>query len=162
MPKRVGVFADVSNLYYSIAKKFDNSKLNYRAYMKFIKPLGTITRSIAYGAQREGEAQDFINYLKSVGFLIKYKAPKTYYNEGQLRRKADWDVGIAVDMIDAVLGDDVDLIVLASADGDMTPVVQWVQRRGVKCIVFGCGISHDLKTCASESIEIYEGLLRRS
>jgi len=108
------------------------------------------------------EATGFIHFLKSIGFIIKYKTPKTYHNDGVMRRKADWDVSIAIDMIDLVRSEAVDLIVLGSADGDMIPAVQWVQNHGVRCVVVACGINRDLKNAAYDFIEIYDSLLEGS
>ena len=162
MPKRVGVFIDSMNLYHSITRKFSGRRLDYRAYMNFITPFGDIVLSTVYGAQVGNEAVGFIYFLKAIGFKVKYKAPKTYYKDGILYRKVDWDVGITVDMLDLVRSESVDLIVLGSADGDMTPAVQWIQKQGVRCVVVACGVNRDLKKAAYDCIEIYDSLLEKS
>ena len=162
MPKRIGVFIDTNNLYYSINRKFSGRKLDYRSYMDFITPFGEVVLSTAYGTQVGKEAVGFIHFLKSIGFIIKYKAPKTYYKDGVEYRKVDWDVSIAIDMVDLVGSESVDLIVLGSADGDMIPAVQWVQKHGVKCVIVACGINRDLKNAAYDFIEIYDSLLEKS
>ncbi len=157
MAKRIGVFADVSNLYYCIGKKFNERKLDYQKYWDFIKELGDIQQAIAYGAQINNEASNFIYCLKQIGFHAKYKSPKSYSNQPQFKRKADWDVGIAIDMVNMV--DRFDMIILGTADGDLVPAVEWVQQRGVDVVVFACGISRDLKNIARQYIEIPESLL---
>lgn len=43
-------------------------------------------------------------------------------------KKADWDVGITVDIMSTV--DAVDVIVLASGDGDFVPLAQYVKSHG--------------------------------
>jgi len=153
---RLGVFADVSNLYFCTSKKF-RAKLNYRSYLEFIKTLGTVTKAYAYGAQFRHEADNFIHSLQNAGFETRYKTPKIF---GDQQRKADWDVGIAVDMIDAAINRVVDTIILGTGDGDLTPAVTWIMRTyHIPTIVVACGISKDLKQAASEWIEIYPKLL---
>lgn len=155
--KRIGVFVDVSNLYYCIGKKYDNKKLDYRKYLDFIRDLGELTKVIAYGSQLNNEAAGFIHCLQKTGFQTKFKTVKSFSNEQELRRKADWDVGIAMDVVNMI--DRFDLIILGTADGDLEPCVDWAIRRGVDVIVLACGISRDLKERATQHIEIPESLL---
>jgi len=155
--KRIGIFADVSNLYYCIGKHYGGKKLDYKKYYDFIVELGEIKLATAYGAQIGNESANFIYCLKQIGFTPKYKCPKSYNNDKELKRKADWDVGIAIDIVNTV--DRLDIIVLGSADGDLCPVVEWAQLKGVKVIILACGISRDLKNLVSEYIEIPETML---
>lgn len=155
--KRVGVFVDVSNLYYCIGKKFDHRKLDYRKYLEFVRDFGDLVKVIAYGSQMSNEAAGFIHCLNKIGFKTKFKAVKSYNNEQELRRKADWDVGITMDVVRMV--DRFDMIVLGTADGDLEPLVDWAIRRGVDVVVLACGISRDLKERATQYIEIPESLL---
>jgi len=155
MPKQIGFFADVSNLYYCINKKFNNKKLNYTKYMEFISDLGDIIVANAYGAQIDNEAVAFINHLKESGFAPKYKTPKTFNDKGKIRRKADWDVGIAVDVVDNI--EDIDFIVLGTADSDFKPLVDWILDQDKEVIIFACNISKDLHK--AKCIEIPESLL---
>ena len=159
MAKRIGIFVDLSNLYYCVNKKFKNRKIDYSKYVAFIEDLGEIIKSYAYGAQKDNEAQNFIYQLKQLGFTTKYKTPKEFYNQGQIRFKANWDVGIVIDLVET-LGR-FDMVILGSADGDMAPVVEWLKRKGVDVIVLACIISKDLREVASQAIEIPESLLER-
>jgi len=157
MPKKVGVFCDISNLYYCIGKKFDLRKLNYQAYIDFLADLGDVEICNAYGAQMEGEATNFIRALKQIGFKCKFKTPKQWINNGKVKRKADHDVNIAIDIVDSI--DNLDIIVLGTADSDLTAAVQWAMKRGVKVVIFACGISKELKECATQCIEVLESQL---
>jgi len=161
MAKRVGVFIDVSNLYYCIDKKFDGRKLDYKKYMDFISELGDIICANAYGAQIRNEANKFIYFLKSVGFNTKWKKPKFYVNRNdgqvQYRHKADWDVGIAVDIIKA--SDRIDILILGSADGDLKPLVEYMTSKSIEVVIFATKISRELKGCSTKYIEIPESLL---
>lgn len=155
--KRIGVFVDVSNIYYCIGKKYEFRKLDYRKYLEFIQGFGELSKVIAYGSQMNNEAAGFIHCLQKIGFQTKFKGVKTFNQEPDLRRKADWDVGITMDIVSMV--DRFDMIVLGTADGDLEPVVDWAIRKGLDVLVLACGISKDLKERATEFIEIPETLL---
>ncbi len=155
--KRLGVFCDVSNLYYCISSRFDGRKLDYRKYWKFIQDLGEVQQAIAYGSQRGNEAHTFIKALKCMGFTTKFKKPKEYQRNGKVRHKSDWDVGIAVDMFSML--DRMDMLILGSADSDMAPAVEYVQNKGIKVVVFACGVAKELHDIGAEVIEITESLL---
>jgi len=160
MAKRIGIFVDISNIYYCIGKKYPGRKLDYRKYLKFIKDLGEISIAIAYGAQISGQANGFIYCLKQIGFQSKFKSPKTYNNaeEGFVtKRKADWDVGIAMDIVNMI--DRLDMIILGTGDGDMLPVIEWAMHKGVEVVVIATGISKDLKDHCTKFIEIPESFL---
>jgi uncharacterized protein (TIGR00288 family) len=160
MAKRIGVFCDISNMYYCIGKKFRKRKLDYKKYLAYAKELGDIAYAIAYGAQMQGEAAFFIQCLKNFGYEPKYKAPKNYHNRNNFRRKADWDVGITMDIVRKI--DDIDMIILGTADGDLTPLVEWAKERGKSVIILACGISRELKDAATTFIEIPESMLEET
>ena len=104
------------------------------------------------------QASGFIYCLKQMGFQAKYKTPKTYQGDGErIKRKADWDVGIAMDIVNMI--DRFDMIILGTGDGDMLPVVQWAMQKGVDVIMFASGISKDLRDHATKCIEIPESLM---
>lgn len=155
--KRLGVFVDVSNIYYCIRKKYEDRKLDYQKYLNFITDFGELTKVIAYGSQLGNEATGFIHCLQKIGFQTKFKSVKSFNNDDELRRKADWDVGITMDIVNMI--DRFDMIILGTADGDLKPVVTWASQRGVDVVILACGISRDLKDTATEFIEIPESLL---
>ena len=165
MSKQVGIFIDVSNLYNSISKKFTGKKLNYQEYMEFMKDYGEIKMAVAYGAQLHNEARKFIHCLKQIGYTTKWKSPKVFHNDHasltEIRRKADWDVGIAIDIVDAVLNNNIDRVIIGTADSDLAAVVEWCMKRDVDVIIVATGISKDLKKLVGEDnyTEIPESLL---
>ena len=69
-------------------------------------------------------------------------------------KKADWDVGIAVDAIRTA--ELVDTIVLASGDGDFIPLVEFLKNQGrrVEVLAFGRSTSGRLKEIADEFIDL--------
>ena len=160
MSKRIGVFMDVSNLYYCIGKKYNQRKLDYGAYLDYVKELGDVQHALAYGAQMNNEAAGFIHCIRQKGYEPKYKTPKDYHNRDNFKRKCDWDVGIAIDIVRMI--DRMDMIILGTADGDLRPVVEWAKEHGVDVIVLACGISRELKDVATKFIEIPESMLEKT
>lgn len=155
MSRRIGFFVDVSNLYYCVGKKFPDRKISYTKLMKYVDDLGTVNKAIAYGADRGDQTNGFITVLKSVGFETKFKEPTLYANK--TKHKADWDVGIAVDMIH--MKDRFDTVILSTADGDLEPAVVYLQNAGINVIIVACGISKLLKAAATKFVEIPESML---
>jgi len=147
--KKMGLYVDVSNLYYCLFNNL-HGKLNYAELLAFIEPLGTLVLAKAYGAQVKNEADSFIAKLEKLGFETYYKEPK-YYN-AKHTGKADWDVGIAVSIIEDLA--QLDIVVLATADGDMTPLAEYVISQGKDIIVIGSNISQELQEACTTYIEI--------
>jgi len=154
----VFVAADVSNLYYTLRLKFAGKKLNYKYLMDECAKHGQIVHAIAYAAQINDQASKFFDCLSIYGFDLKIKTPKQYNrNNGQITRKADHDVGIAVDMIRHC--EKVHTIVLCTGDGDIVPAVEYVRSRGCRVIVYGSQISGDLKLACDKAYEISPAFL---
>lgn len=151
--KRVGLFLEVSNLYHTLGKKY-SKRLNYKKYYDFVADLGEIQQAIAYGAQVHTEANGFITCLRDAGFLPKYKEPKSFHDG---TKKANWDVGMVIDIVQMI--DRLDLVILGSADGDFAPMITYLQSKGLQVVVLACNISHELTEVATKCIEIPESLL---
>jgi uncharacterized LabA/DUF88 family protein len=87
-----------------------------------------VVRVFAYVARsKTGEEQAFFDALTSAGIELRVKDIQEF-SSGE--KKADWDVGMAVDAVR--MADKVDAIVLMTGDGDFVPLVQYLQGRGVK------------------------------
>lgn len=157
MPKKIGVFIDVSNIYYCVNKKFKNRKLDYSKYMEYIKSLGEIVVANAYGAQVKNQAASFLYCLEKVGIVPVYSTPKSFTDNGNITKKADYDVKITVDIIEAAPS--LDIIILGSADGDFVPLIKSLSDCK-KVIVFACKISGDIQDIENITcIEIPESFL---
>lgn len=130
---RVAVFADVQNIYYTtrhvFRRQFDYGKLWSRLQAK-----GEIVAAFAYAVDRGDEQQQrFQQALRDIGFEVKLK-PLIQRSDGSM--KGDWDVGIAIDVLETAPG--VDTVVLLSGDGDFAILMQHVrQKYGVKADVYG-------------------------
>jgi uncharacterized LabA/DUF88 family protein len=136
--KRVLIIVDVSNLYYSVNARFNGQRLDYAKLAEEARNYGEIYRAIAYGAAIGDEADKFKGVLRKFGFEPKYKEPKIFADV----RKADWDVGMAMDIVK--YADSVDVVVLCTGDGDLAPCLEWLENRGKITVVIGCGISFEL------------------
>ena len=156
MAKKIGIFVDVSNLYFCLSSKFGR-KLDYAKYYSYIQDLGEVEVAIAYGAQVKGQANKFLHYLQQVGYETKYRSPKAFIDNGTVRKKADCDLQIAIDIVNYV--EQIDMLILGSADGDFKPLIKMAKEKGVMTIILACQISKDLKQIADEFIEIPESLL---
>lgn len=111
--KKIAVFADVQNIYYTTRDAYQR-QFNYRALWQIISAQGQIVIAYAYAIDRNDNKQkNFQNTLEQIGFTIKLKP---YIQRSDGSSKGDWDVGIAIDVMDCAKN--VDSVILLSGDGD--------------------------------------------
>lgn len=130
---RIAVFADVQNIYYTTRDTYGRA-FNYRYFWRQLSQQGDIVHALAYAIHRGDEKQlKFQDALKHIGFRVKLK-PFIQRSDGSA--KGDWDVGIAIDVLE--LAEQVDKVVLLSGDGDFDLLLEAVKKRfGVQCDVYG-------------------------
>ena len=115
---RVAIFADVQNIYYTVYEKH-HSHFDYTAFFKKATSGRKLVKAIAYATDRGDDRQlRFQNILRTIGFDVKL-TPFIQRADGSA--KGDWDVGIALDMVE--YAEQADVLVLGSGDGDFTPVI---------------------------------------
>ena len=151
--QRVGVLIDVQNMYHS-AKNLYGARVNFKEVMKAAVAGRKLIRAIAYVIRTEtGEEKAFFEALTKMGIEVKTKDLQIFY--GGLK-KADWDVGMAVDAIRLLPL--LDVIVLISGDGDFCPLVEYLRNEGrqVETIAFGKSASAKLKELADDFIDLSE------
>lgn len=151
--QRVAIFIDTQNLYHS-AKNIYRSKVNFDAVVKRTLAERKLIRAISYVVTTEtGEEQSFFEALAKIGIEVKTKDLQIFYGGA---KKADWDVGMAVDAIK--LSSKVDVIVLATGDGDFVPLAEYVRSQGcqVECIAFGKSSSARLRETVDDFIDMDE------
>ena len=73
MSKTVGVFVDVSNIYYCVSKGFPENKVDYQKYLEKATNDLIIYRATAFGVQNNPESAKFISCLKHLGYDTKFK-----------------------------------------------------------------------------------------
>ena len=152
--QRVGIFADVQNLYYS-AKHIYKAKVNYNELLKAALSDRELIRAIAYVVKADelGETK-FFDALRNANWEVKAKDLQVFPG-GQ--KKADWDVGIAMDAIE--LGPKLDVVVIISGDGDYVPLLEHLKRAvgcRVEVVAFGRSTSAKLKEAADFFLDIDE------
>jgi len=149
--QRVAVLIDTQNLYHS-AKNLYKSKVNFGAVVKAAVGDRKLIRAISYVVNTEsGEEAPFFEALEKVGIEIKTKDLQIFYGGA---KKADWDVGLAIDAIK--FANKVDAIILATGDGDFIPLVEYVRNQGcqVEVITFGRSASSKLKEEVDDFIDM--------
>lgn len=130
---QLAVFADVQNIYYTTRQAFGCS-FDYRRLWSLLSGQGQIVCANAYATER-GDAQQhkFQKALQHIGFRVKLKP---YIQRSDGSAKGDWDVGIAIDVMEAA--SQVDTIVLLSGDGDFDLLLERVRgNHGVLTEVYG-------------------------
>jgi uncharacterized LabA/DUF88 family protein len=120
---RIAIFADVQNIYYTTRQAYGR-QFNYRKLWQRISSGGEIVSATAYATQRSDDKQiKFQDALKHIGFTVKLKP---YIQRSDGSAKGDWDVGIAIDVMEAAK--DVDTVVLLSGDGDFDLLLQKISK----------------------------------
>jgi len=152
--QRVGVFVDVQNLYYS-ARFIYKTKVNFLAILNEAVRGRNLIRAIAYVIKADvKDEENFFEALKSFGYEVRAKDLQVFYGGA---KKGDWDVGIAMDMIE--LAPKLDAVVLVSGDGDFVPLIKHVKHAlgcYVEVMAFGKSCSQKLIEEADNFIDIDE------
>jgi len=149
--QRVGVLIDVQNLYHS-AKNLYNSRVNFREILKLGVSGRSLIRVFAYVVStKTGEEKPFFDALTKLGIETRVRELQEFYG-GQ--KKADWDVGIVIDAIR--IAPSIDVLVLASGDGDFISLVEYLKNQGkrVEIIAFGKSSSSRLREVCDEFIDL--------
>jgi uncharacterized LabA/DUF88 family protein len=148
--QRVGVFVDVANMYHS-AKNLYGAKVNFQEVLKAAVAGRKLIRAIAYVIRSESEEErGFFGALGNQGFEVKAKDLQIFAGGA---KKADWDVGIAIDAIK--MADKLDSVILVSGDGDYIPLVTYLkENKGcqVEALAFG-------KTTSAKLIEAVDDII---
>lgn len=158
--KKIAVFADVQNLYYTVRQVY-GCHFDYSVLWAEVSRRGVIVEAYAYAIDRgDAKQQQFQQTLRKLGFTVKLKP---YIQRSDGSAKGDWDVGIALDVMDAA--ERVDEVVLASGDGDFDLLLQRARaRHGVVCSVYGVeGLTaHSLIRAADRFVPVEGALLLKN
>jgi uncharacterized LabA/DUF88 family protein len=150
--QRVGVFVDVQNMYYS-AKNLYKTKVNFKALLDEAVAGRTLIRAIAYVIKADvKDEKNFFDALRNIGYEVKSKDLQTFIGG---MKKGDWDIGIAMDMIEQA--PKLDTAVLISGDGDFMDLIQHLKRAmgcRVEVIAFGKSASSKIKDNADEFTDL--------
>lgn len=123
-PERVGVFIDVQNVYYSARQL--KGKLDFDALLHSV--VGTRRQIVAKAyvvESKEIDQSGFIAMLEQRAIEVRRKTLKVR-SDGSM--KGDWDMEMALEILDAAPR--LDVIVLVSGDGDFTSLVHRLKGMG--------------------------------
>ena len=160
---RLALFIDGSNLH--AAAKSLGFDLDYKLLRQEFERRGKLIRAYYYTALLESEEyspiRPLIDWLNYNGYTIVTKAAREYTDSmGRRRVKGNMDIELAVDAME--LAHRLDHAVLFSGDGDFRPLVEALQRQGVRVSVVSTlrsqppMISDELRRQADNFIELYE------
>jgi uncharacterized LabA/DUF88 family protein len=151
--QRVGIFIDIQNLYHS-AKHLHRARVNFPHLIKHLLGSRKLIRTIGYVVKSDvsmGEAS-FFDALENAGIELRMKDLQIYADGS---KKADWDIGMAVDAIRT--SSMLDVVILVTGDGDFVPLVEylkWGVGRYVEVASFGRSTSSKLRESADLFIDL--------
>jgi len=161
--ERHALFIDGSNLY-SAAKSlgFD---IDYKLLRTEFMRRGKLLRAFYYTALLENDEyspiRPLVDWLNYNGFTMVTKPAKEYTDSmGRKKVKGNMDIELAVNAME--LAPHVDHMVIFSGDGDYRPLVESLQRQGVRVSVVSTirsqppMISDELRRQADNFIELDE------
>jgi len=120
--KKVAIFVDVQNIFYTTRDAF-GCNFDFNEFWAEVTKGRDVTKAVAYAIDRGDEKQkQFQNILRAIGFEVKLK-PYIQRKDGSA--KGDWDVGIAIDVMD--YSREADVVVMATGDGDFDLLVNKVK-----------------------------------
>lgn len=150
--QRVGVFVDTANMYHS-AKNLYKANVNFGEVLKEAVAGRKLVRAIAYVINSSNEEENtFFDALEKQGFEIKKKELQVFASG---IKKADWDVGLAVDCVK--MADRLDAVIIVSGDGDYVPLVQYLQENKgclVEVVAFGETTSTKLREQCDDMVDL--------
>ena len=152
--QKVGVFIDTQNLYHC-AKNLYHSRVNFGQVVKDAVAGRGLIRAIAYVVTTEsGEGKEFFEALGKVGIEAKTKDLQIFAGGA---KKADWDVGLAVDAIK--MAPKLNAVIIVSGDGDFVPLVEYLKTNEgcqVEVVSFGKSTSAKLIEAADHFTDLDE------
>ncbi len=159
--ERLALFIDGSNLY--AAAKALGFDIDYKLLRQEFIRRGKLLRAFYYTALLENDdyspIRPLVDWLHYNGYSMVTKPAKEYTDSmGRRKVKGNMDIELCVDALE--LAPHVDHIVLFSGDGDFRPMVESVQRKGVRVSVVSTirsqppMISDDLRRQADNFIDL--------
>jgi uncharacterized LabA/DUF88 family protein len=150
--QRVAVFIDVQNLYHSARSIYD-ARVNFKNLLEDVVAGRQLIRAFAYViSTKTGEEKPFFEALSSLGIEIREKPLQEFFGGA---KKADWDVGLAIDAVRIAPG--VDTIIIGSGDGDFIPLVNYLkinQGKRVEVVAFERSTSSALIENADDFVDL--------
>jgi uncharacterized LabA/DUF88 family protein len=129
--------------------------VNFGAVLKEAVAGRKLLRAVAYVITTEnGDEKLFFEALIKLGIETKTKDLQVFHTG---IKKADWDVGLTVDVMK--MADRLDAVILVSGDGDFVPLVEYLQNHTgtqVEVVSFGKSTSAKLREAADDFVDLSE------
>lgn len=155
--EKISVFVDVQNVYYTCRAIFKRN-FDYNAFWAQVNQGCELVGAYAYATdQGDARQMQFQNILHAIGFTVKLR-PVLVRRDGT--RKADWDVGITLDVYEHAARSD--RVVLVTGDGDFDVLLERIRSRfGTRSEVYSVqALTSQLLIDAADShVPIDESLL---
>ena len=131
--QRANIFIDTQNIYHS-ARNIYNAKVDFKKLIDILVGERNLVNAFAYVIRSEFTSKeiDFFEALIKQGIHLRIKELQIYPDGS---KKADWDIGIAVDVIR--FSQLVDVVILVTGDGDFYHLVEYLQNQGKQVEVAG-------------------------
>ena len=134
--QRIALFIDGANLY--ATTKTLGFDIDYKRLLKEFQGRGTLVRAFYYTAlvedQEYSSIRPLIDWLDYNGYRVVTKPTKEFVDStGRRKVKGNMDIELAIDALE--LSPYIDHMVLFSGDGDFRPLVESLQRQGVRVSV---------------------------
>lgn len=161
--ERVALFIDGANLY-SAARALQ-FEMDFRKLLEEFRKHGRLIRATYYTALIEDQEfspiRPLVDWLDYNGYSVVTKPAREFTDaQGRRRIKGNMDIEIAVDMLEAAAH--ADHLVLFSGDGDFTPLIEALQRKGARVSVISTVRSNppmaadDLRRAADTFIDLVD------
>jgi uncharacterized LabA/DUF88 family protein len=152
---RIALFIDGPNLHATARTLgFD---IDYKRLLAEFRSRGAVLRAFYYTAIVEdlesSSIRPLLDWLDYNGYTVVTKPAKALFDaSGRRKVKGNMEIDLAVDAMELVAT--VDEMILFSGDGDLRPLIEAVQRRGVRVTV--------VSTLVSKAPMIADGLRRQA
>ncbi len=131
--ERVALFIDVQNMWYAARQQHGiSARVDFEKLMQAAVSDRRLIRAYAYVIQTpEVDQSGFVTMLEQFSYEVKRKDLRRR-SDGSA--KGDWDMEMAIDMIR--MAEKVDVVILASGDGDFVSLIQLLKELGPRVEVF--------------------------
>jgi len=161
--ERLALYIDGSNLY--AAAKALGFDIDYKLLRSEFMRRGKLVRAFYYTAliedQEYSPIRPLVDWLDYNGYSMVTKPAKEFVDSmGRRKVKGNMDIELAVDAME--MAEKIDHMVLFSGDGDFRPLVEAMQRKGVRVSVVSTirsnppMIADELRRQADNFIELDE------
>lgn len=135
LPKKLGrILVSVDSANVAIGLRDHGLTLDYKKFVDELKKYGRSLQLYYYGPKFPSQKhQNFLTFLKKLGFRLRTKEVKVIADKLGDHRKANFDVELAIDTVD--LKQKFDTLVLLSGDSDFAAIVHYLHNQKKKVYI---------------------------